>query len=146
MLSADGSVSPAAAGGAIGLAAAAMLATRCASGVEEGNPPAETAPTQAGGAPLKGLPPDFDADAAVSTDVPTEIHAETVPDDRRKTIVVVGLSMVGWRFCEALIQNDTAKEYRARASPVAPPCLPAAAPFRPTGSPRTPSSPSAQAS
>ena len=139
MLSGDGSVSTAAAGGAIGLAAAAMLATRCTSaGVEEGNPPAE-------GAPLKGLPPDFDADAAVSTDAPTEIHAETVPDDGRKTIVVVGLSMVGWRFCEALIQNDTAKEYRARASPVVPPSLPSIASSRPTGSFPTPL-PSAQVS
>ena len=48
----------------------------------------------------------------MSTAAPTEIHAEAVPGDERKTIVVVGLSMVGWRFCEALVQNDTAKQYR----------------------------------
>lgn len=110
-----------AAGGAIGLAAAAVLATQCTNGaaVDEGMP-------------LKGLPTDFDADAAVSTEAPTEIHADALPGDSRKTIVVVGLSMVGWRFCEALIQNDTAKEYRAcKPPPALPSCPRSAAPLQP---------------
>ena len=30
----------------------------------------------------------------------------------QKTIVVVGLSMVGWRFCESLVSRDTERSYR----------------------------------
>ena len=122
MLSGEMNATAVAAGGAIGLAAAAMLATQCTNKTVEEEKPLPR-PTE--GVPLKGLPPDFDADAAVSSDCHTEIHADVVPGDSRKTIVVVGLSMVGWRFCEALIQNDTAKEYRTpddlTASPPPPP-------------------------
>ena len=46
--------------------------------------------------------------------LPMEIHP--VPDGKaspdQKTIVVVGLSMVGWRFCESLVSRDTERSYR----------------------------------
>jgi len=45
-------------------------------------------------------------------DEDTETHVEsTLPEDR-KTIVVIGNGMVGLRFCEKLVEFDTAKQYR----------------------------------
>ena len=46
------------------------------------------------------------ADETLKTD------AEIAPPENRKTIVVVGNGMVGLRFCEKLVEFDTAKQYR----------------------------------
>lgn len=89
---------------------------------------------------MLGLDPSFDANTAVQEVTPVEIHCEPAPSqqqpkslkskkkkkkaslaeegghneptDNRKTVVVIGLSMVGWRFCEALVENDSDKQYR----------------------------------
>ena len=45
-------------------------------------------------------------------DETTESNVETTPPDSRKTIVVIGNGMVGLRFCEKLVEFDTARQYR----------------------------------
>ena len=42
----------------------------------------------------------------------SEVPVEMTPPDDRKTIVVIGNGMVGLRFCEKLVEFDTAKQYR----------------------------------
>lgn len=42
----------------------------------------------------------------------SETPAEVIPPEDRKTIVVIGNGMVGLRFCEKLVEFDTAKQYR----------------------------------
>jgi nitrite reductase (NADH) large subunit len=37
---------------------------------------------------------------------------DVTPSEDRKTIVVIGNGMVGLRFCERLVEFDTAKQYR----------------------------------
>ena len=41
-----------------------------------------------------------------------ETSVEMTPLEDRKTIVVIGNGMVGLRFCEKLVEFDTAKQYR----------------------------------
>jgi nitrite reductase (NADH) large subunit len=41
-----------------------------------------------------------------------ETSVETTPPEDRKTIVVIGNGMVGLRFCEKMVEFDTAKHYR----------------------------------
>lgn len=42
----------------------------------------------------------------------SETPVEPTPPEDRKTIVVIGNGMVGLRFCEKLVEFDTAKQYR----------------------------------
>ena len=42
----------------------------------------------------------------------SETPVEPAPPEDRKTIVVIGNGMVGLRFCEKLVEFDTAKQYR----------------------------------
>jgi len=42
----------------------------------------------------------------------SETSVETTPPEDRKTIVVIGNGMVGLRFCEKLVEFDTATQYR----------------------------------
>ena len=103
-----------------GVTTAATLATPAAAAsipataaVHESSTPRDSispaAPTS-----KRGLDPSFDASAAVAAAArpQVEIHCEADPTDHRKTVVVIGLSMVGWRVCEALVEHDTEKQYR----------------------------------
>lgn len=46
------------------------------------------------------------------SDEVADTSVETTPPQDRKTIVVIGNGMVGLRFCEKLVEFDTAKQYR----------------------------------
>ena len=51
------------------------------------------------------------ADSSKPQTEPSRVEI-SAPAPGQQTVVVVGLSMVGWRFCEALRERDDKKQYR----------------------------------